>query len=242
MQRFLRWIFIAIPTFALGVFAFFLFWSTSTPSPNFAADVPAVETSGCTNSPSFPGKSREIRSLIKGKSGYFPKDDFSGKWDGRDASINDWYGKHLEAMAEGSLLDESGETETYRFLWLRTFHHPIYVRVESNPSGISLATGELNGAGGYEPGRMIRNQLFRLNQNEWCKFLALLEKADYWNLSTNHEHMGNDGAEWILEGVKANRYHAVDRWSPAKGEYREACIYLLTLSGINIDNLKDDLY
>jgi hypothetical protein len=42
-----------------------------------------------------------------------------------------WYGKHLEAMGEPSLLVAARNGETaLRVLWLRTFHNPISVRLE----------------------------------------------------------------------------------------------------------------
>jgi hypothetical protein len=45
---------------------------------------------------------------------------------------------------------------------------------------------------------------------------------------------GFDGAQWILEGVKDQKYHVVDRWTPRDGAFREACLYLLKLSQIGI--------
>lgn len=54
--------------------------------------------------------------------------------------------------------------------------------------------------------------------------------------------MGNDGAEWILEGVNGGRYHVVDRWTPGAGAYREACLYLLKISDLGIDEASQDLY
>ena len=243
MRRSFKWLFVGVPTFVIGVLAAGLFWfDWATPISSLEA-VPPVQATGCGDSTSFPGKSREIAGLTKGKSGYFPKDDFSGGWNGRDAFINDWYGKHLKGMAEGSLLDESSSLEVYRLLWLRTFHHPIYVRVEKSQGGIWLRTVELSGAGGYEPGRPIRNQQIRLDQKQWCEFRSSLENASYWQMPTEDpDDIGNDGARWILEGVREGHYHLVDRWSPKEYEYYEACAYLLNLSGIDLDKLKDELY
>lgn len=244
MQKLFLRILAGLLAFIIGAFAVYLFWFVSIPLPLQEVDpVRNVEITDCAVSATFPGRSREIQNLKKGKSGYFPKDDFSGPRGDRDDFFNDWYGKHLKAMAEGSLLDETEkQTEIFRFLWLRSFHHPIYVRVERRESGVWLSTGELDGAGGYEPGKLIRNQQLTLSQQEWCELSRLLEKVDYWNLPTSQSNQnGVDGAEWILEGVKADRYHVVDRWSP-KGEYREACVYLLKLSGVDIDSLESNLY
>lgn len=159
-------------------------------------------------------------------------------------SLAGWYGKHLKAMNEKSLLDTSDENaEIYRFLWLRSFHHPIFVRIERNQNEIKLFTKELDGKGGYEPGKVLRSDETLIKQEDFCKFLSILKEANYWQMQTEEkDDLGNDGAQWILEGVKEGRYHIVDRWSPRDIDFREACIYLLKLSGIDIDKLGDDLY
>ena len=61
-------------------------------------------------------------------------------------------------------------------------------------------------------------------------------------MPTDFGDMGRDGSQWVLEGVRDNRYHIVDRWSPENSEYREACTYLLKLSGMDEDRLKRELY
>ena len=204
---------------------------------------PAPIASDCAAPKNFPALARQIAGTEKGKSGYFPKDAFAGGWKDADDFMNDWYGKHLRAMDETSLLDVSdGETEIYRFLWLRSFDHPVFVRVERRRSQINLFTKELSGAGGYGPGKVSRNYSRNLDRTEWCEFLKLLRQADYWSLPTRKRVLSNDGAQWILEGVRENRYHIVDRFSPEAGEFREACLYLLRLSGVEIDKLGDDLY
>jgi len=50
-----------------------------------------------------------------------------------------------------------------------------------------------------------------------------------------HEERIRDGDEWVLEGVRDGRYHVVARVSPRNGTYREACLYLLSLSKIEVD-------
>jgi hypothetical protein len=158
-------------------------------------------------------------------------------------SVAGWYGRHLRAMSEKSLLDISdAETETYRFLWLRTADEPVFVRVERRGDEIKLFTKELDGLGGFDPGEVLRSDEIGVRPQEFGEFLTRLAAADYWNLPTENKEGGNDGAEWILEGVKYGRYHVVERWSPESGAYREACLYLLKLSGVDPDRLQDDLY
>ncbi len=66
------------------------------------------------------------------KTGYFPSDALNG-YEPTDDLIGNSYGKRLKAMKEESLLKSANEnTEIYRFFWLRTFHHPIFVRIEKS--------------------------------------------------------------------------------------------------------------
>jgi hypothetical protein len=244
MKKIVFWLSAAATTFFIGsgVFALVFFYFNSIPEISAPAILPARAESEPRKT-SFPGLSKKISEIKKGKSAYFPRhiwgNDMSAKH-----SVAGWYAGQLRAMEEKSLLERADpETETYRFLWLRTFHHPIFVRIERERKEIRLFTKELDGAGGYEPGKVLRSGDYYITAEDFRHFLDLLEKADYWNTPTDHDNIdGNDGAQWILEGVKNNRYHVVDRWTPRAGAYREACLYLLKLSGVDPGRLQDDLY
>jgi hypothetical protein len=143
-------------------------------------------------------------------------------------------------MQEPSLWDLSkkNSVETYRFLWLRTFHHPVAARLKVAPDGSGeLIVKVLNGKGGYEPGRLIRNSTMRVDKDGVIRFLKLLDEAGFWAMPPE-ETMGNsvgvDGAQWIIEAAKGGQYHVVDRWSPDDGPYRKAGLFLvLNLGGLN---------
>ncbi len=244
MKKYLFWMLSLAGTFSIGIGACIFYYFNSTLEVA-KPELPIVRQEiGCSDSSkSFPGLSKEISNIKKGRSDYFPKYLFGNEMSAKNSQAG-WYAKHLKAMNEKSLLNDSDEqTEIYRFLWLRSFHHPIFVRVERySRYSIKIFTKELDGAGGYQPGKSLRSGEFTIYEKEWNEFLTLLEKADFWKMASNNEDLGRDGAQWILEGVKESRYHIVDRSSPREGEYREACIFLLKLSGIDIDKLKDDLY
>lgn len=160
-----------------------------------------------------------------------------------------WYPKHLEAMKEPSLFQQSTNKsiEQYRFLWLRTFHKPIAVRVWKESTGITLRVVRLSGAGGYDPGKIEHEESFALTADQWKELLKLLRKSSFWDLPTAEKNAGGyDGSQWILEGQAAGKYHVVDRWTPSfDGENRHlesfvaCCRYLLTLSKQEIPK-KDD--
>ena len=152
----------------------------------------------------------------------------------KDSSQADWYSKQLKALHEPSLweLSKAKKTQTYRFLWLRTFHHPIAIRLDVEADGNSLLTTKISsGQGGYEPGRLIRNSTRKLSkeQTEW--FLARIEELQFWSLPTKEAEEPNvinlDGAEWILEATKNGDYHLVERWSPDKGAVHALGIIML---------------
>jgi len=144
-------------------------------------------------------------------------------------------------MNEGSLLDNHDENyEAYRFLWLRAFHHPVEVLAERHGYKFYLSSKELNGAGGYAPGKMWRTDNKWLTEEDWCILMAAMDKADFWEQETKvRDNIGTDGSEWVLEGRKNGRYHIVDRWFPETGNYREACLELLKLSGRDPKSIKD---
>jgi hypothetical protein len=71
---------------------------------------------------------------------YFPAKTFGkGQWAESEASI---YSFILKKLEEPPLFTkaQNPSVEAYRFLWLRTFHNPIAVRMEVQPDGSSILT------------------------------------------------------------------------------------------------------
>lgn len=186
----------------------------------------------------FPGFSVPTKRTLN----YFPA-GLLGPNEWSDQFRAGWYAKHLLAMHEPSLFvtDDRGD-ERYRFLWLRSFHHPVAIRVERIGDQRLIITKELDGAGGYAPGKVIVETTRLLSDGESARLEFLLADACFWQMSAEHGLGGNDGAQWILEGQYAGRYHLVDRWSPQSGSYRKACEYLLQISGLGIDLSSQDVY
>ncbi len=176
---------------------------------------------------------------------YFPQgvldDDAQG-----DLFRSNWYSKHLKALEEPSLFQmaRASSAESYRFVWLRTFHHPVIVRVDikANASG-ELTTKLSSGAGGYEPGKLIENTSRPLTQRQTEKFLATIQRLQFWELPTHEtpETVGCDGSQWIIEGIKDGKYHVVDRWTPAKGAIHDLGLtFIFGLAQMRIP--KDQIY
>lgn len=158
------------------------------------------------------------------QSQYFPKLAL-GNSHGGDRLKQEWYSSQLTALGEPSLfaLVNTPPTQCYRFLWLRTFNHPVAVRLEVKPDGSGLLTTKVaNGAGGFRPGALSKNtsQIVSIAQTQ--AFLTRLDKLDFWRAPNPvNDQAGTDGSQWIIEGVKAGKYHVIDRWSPTTGIARE---------------------
>ena len=146
-----------------------------------------------------------------------------------DQFVRSWYSKHLLAMNEPSLLPVPDKTgETYRFLWLRTFHHPIAVRLELIGDNPSLHRVELDGAGGYEPGSVLLSDDVPLERAAWSGFVAKLNESGFWELPSSESTAGIDGAQWIFEGRQGDRRKFLHRWSPRSGLLRDLGLHFGT--------------
>jgi hypothetical protein len=171
---------------------------------------------------------------------YFPKGilDNNPQVDRLDI---DWYSGQLRALKEPSLLQlaKTPTAQSYRFLWLRTFHHPIAVRLDiaSDGSGV-LTTKEANGAGGYKPGSLIRNTSKRLTLQQTQAFLKKIESLGFWSMpQPDRARDGDDGSEWVIEGANKGKYHVVRQWSPKTGPIRDlGTTFAIELSGLQIPN------
>ena len=160
---------------------------------------------------------------------YFPVGSLDASQPDSDEFRREWYSKHLHAMEEPSLSQGRGKADVaYRFLWLRTFDHPISVRVEKSGSTVSLYTVELDGKGGYDPGRILRKTQSTLSPADLERLTATLGKPEFWQQKALEP--GLDGAEWILESVQDGRYQVTVQWSPQSGEFRDVCLVFLDLA------------
>lgn len=146
-----------------------------------------------------------------------------------------WYSKHLYALNE-PVLSDTIAGQIFRFTWLRSFHNPIVVRIENIDNSVKLYWKVSDGAGGYEPGEIIENQIKDLTMSDWERFSERIDKSDFWNLPTVlNELTGTDGAQWILEGKTFGKYHVVDRWGGAS--IYSICMELLEMTNLKIQDL-----
>jgi hypothetical protein len=176
---------------------------------------------------------------------YFPKGSLSDN-PRSDQSRSDWYSNDLKALQEPSLLQlaKNSSLESYRFVWLRTFHHPVIVRLDLAPDGTGqLTTKVSSGAGGYDPGHLVENKARPVTREATERFLTKVKQEQFWKLPSYETPatVGCDGSQWIIEGFKDGKYHVIDRWTPSKGPVHALGLtFVVELAGMKIP--RDELY
>jgi len=179
-----------------------------------------------------------LGAKARAQSNYFPENAFSDI-PSVNRSTSDFYARHLAGLREPSLLEmkKSPSSESYRFLWLRSFLHPVAVRLDVKPDGSAVVTAKIgSGAADLKAGALTNNTSKSLTAEQVRSFLALINDSGFWTLPTHLDGSGGaDGAEWIIEGVKNGKYHVVARWSPEEGPIRRLGLILaLDLAHIHI--------
>jgi hypothetical protein len=223
---------VALVTFTLGVSVTAIYCLYYLPDARLP-DITKVDARySC-----FPGLSLRVEKS-ESQTEYFHVADLAEDlWPGR----YDLYSAHLKVMNELPLAALVDEDESYRFLWLRTFHRPVMVRVWRTGNRYFTVVKRLSGRGGYAPGTSDLYWARSLSESEWDAFMMHLEHSEYWLMPKEYP-MAQDGAEWILEGYREGRYHVVDRQSPDDGAYRDACLFLLRQSGLLAEIPTDEVY
>jgi hypothetical protein len=170
---------------------------------------------------------------------YFPPAWFDED-EGHNSFIVDWYSSQLRALQEPSLweVSQDKQQEVYRFLWLRTFHQPVAIRLLVFDDGRGQVILKVtHGMGGYDPGLLIVNESYALTEEQVSAFTGKVTSLKFWELPPQLKTIGCDGAEWILEGAKDGKYRLVERWSPRDGEVRELALALVGLVNLTVENI-----
>jgi hypothetical protein len=185
-----------------------------------------------------------LSALAIAQETYFPKKTFADDPQSDQFKI-DWYSQELKVLDEPSLFElaKKPSCESYRFLWLRTFHHPVAIRLDVRADGTGVITSKVaSGTGGFRPGHLAENSSRPLLRAQTQAFLAVFNNVEFWSLPSRlNDQPGPDGSQWVIEGVKAGKYHIVDSWMPQQGPVRELGLYLaIELALLRIP--KNELY
>lgn len=128
-----------------------------------------------------------------------------------------WYVWGLLEMQEQPLRPTAeGPSEVYRLLLFPSFKPLTVIRL-SNVQG---------------SWRMVHKQSTHENEHDLSpseikEFGRLLDQAEFWEMPSIGDSTGLDGTQAVLEGVRAGRYHVVDRWSPHGTSYAKLVEFLL---------------
>jgi hypothetical protein len=188
------------------------------------------------------GKPSKVLPAPGGQAEFFERGLFYREHDDLDRFIRGWYSNHLTAMEEPSLVTSvSVDTEIYRFLWLRTFHHPIAVRITRRAGATTLHGVRLDGAGGYDPGKITDRFDKPVSAEDFRRLQKQLDATQFWTMPTLEERLVvADGARWIIEGWRNGARHVTDRWTPSEGPYRKTGLLFLELAGWSFP--KEEVY
>jgi hypothetical protein len=153
----------------------------------------------------------------------------------------EWLEIQLTDLKENCLFIKEipANSTIYRFTWLRSFHHPIAIRIEKNENEIMLYWKVGKGAGGYEPKGLKKSGKKKLSSKEWIVFERLINDSNFDSLQNKKYIPMTDGATWTLERKKPESFKAHNTNSPSR-EISKACLYLLDLTKIKVKD--DDIY
>ncbi len=142
---------------------------------------------------------------------YWPAGTFASH---PDDIIRRWYSAELCAMGEAPLVPPRGRDDVrLRFLWLRSFHPSISIRIEYDGWRARLVAVELAKPDEREsPGVIARRESRDLEDDEWAAIERAIEGSGLWEVGSE-PHECCDGARWVFEIVEEDRRHLADRWS-----------------------------
>lgn len=148
-----------------------------------------------------------------------------------------WFSAQLRAAKEPSLFEQSlkqpaGIARSYRFTWLRSFHVPIFVRIDEQPDGaMRLIAKRLTGQGGLAPGRLSSTISRPLTAGEKEDVHRMFASGDFAKYQASPCDRGADGAVWLLETRLGGTYRVINQFSPQSGTIRQIGLALLSLTG-----------
>jgi hypothetical protein len=167
---------------------------------------------------------------------YFPgQDDSASK--NRYAASERGTARILEQFNEPSLCCHPEETtREFRFTWLRTFDHPIVIRISERQDGNwSVVVKVASGQAGFDFDglKLIHDKSTAVSLEAIIDLLnAFGPTKPFWTTLAYGGEVGSDGSEWLIEARSENGYHYVSRWSPEDGPVREIGELFLTVSGL----------
>ena len=148
--------------------------------------------------------------------GFFPLSEEGGK-NSIPRIRGEWYSSQLTSLKEEPLYAKRKEKnlEVYRFTFLPAWGSSKATTIFRDGGELRVRSRRLDGEDGFEPGELVEEFERELRGSESESLFRLLEEVDFTDDATEKKGaMGEDGTQWILEGVHDGQYHVLDRWSP----------------------------
>ena len=122
--------------------------------------------------------------------------------------------------------------EAYSLTWIPSFDSPVLVRVWRSGDRVFMVAKRLDTKGWSKFGKVKEVNSRLLTNFEWRDFTDLLDRKSYWELSSTVDEISpEDGAVWLIAGLKSGKFHCVRRRVPNES-YAEICKHLIKLSGL----------
>jgi hypothetical protein len=86
---------------------------------------------------------------------------------------------------------------------------------------------QLDGKGGYQPGKIAVDKTITLSPEQWTELQYRLETLGFWAMPTHGGRRVEDGDHLILEAVKGGKYQIVDQHSPDPNDSVDLCRFML---------------
>lgn len=156
----------------------------------------------------------------------------------------DWFGGELRKLQEPSLYrlatDGGPDRSSHiRFLWIRSFHDPVAIRIERSPDGKAFLTARQRDAdlGPQEYGKS-RTLARALTETEIRQLDTVLSRTRVLHERPKICEGGVDGARWIFEATDGRgSYTFVSRFSPGDGAAREFGEFMIGLTDWDFDRI-----
>lgn len=122
--------------------------------------------------------------------------------------------------------------EAYSLTWIPSFHGPVLVRVWRSGDRAFMVAKGLDTKGWSRFGKVNEANSRALTNFEWRDLTDLLNRKSYWELSSTADEISpQDGAVWLIDGLRSKQFHWVRRRVPNQ-DYAEICNHLIRLSGL----------
>ncbi|WP_417488660.1 hypothetical protein [Maricaulis sp.] len=143
-----------------------------------------------------------------------------------------WYNEFLTALEEFAL-EYPADGTALRLTWLPTFHRPMAFRIllpVTEADGAVMIWKESDGAGGYKPGRLVREDTIALSVEQVTGIQTLLELTPICD-ATLIDPPATDGSMWVFESATADLYCFHAAQSPWSDPFRALGDALMDIAG-----------